>query len=236
METEKGDSPKSQFKSEVGVMGWNDASKTKSVKFVSMVFTIHTFEMVGSNKIDRSTGAVIKMPVVIMNYNVTMGGVDLVSRVLILYSSQKRGVKWYRKIAEFYLDISVYNSFILWKKMNPDKQSVDHLRYRKMLIEEIIMFHAFCGQSQSTGPYPDTTKANLIRLTERHFISQLPSTNNKARAQRKCIRCTKLGFRKNTRFWCVTCRVAFCFNECFEVYHTKRDIKKSLHEDLSDSK
>ena len=236
METEKRDPPISQFKSEVGVMRWNDASKTKSVKFVSMLSTIHTFEMVDSNKIDRSTGAVIKMPVVIMNYNVTMGGVNLVSRVLILYSSQKRGVKWYRKIAEFYLDISVYNSFILWKKMNPDKQSVDHLRYRKSLIEKIIVFHAFCGQNQSTGPYPDTTKANLIRLTERHFISQLPSTNNKARAQRKCIRCTKLGFRKSTRFWCAMCRVAFCFNECFEVYHTKRDIKKSLHEDPSDSK
>ena len=86
METEKRDPPISQFKSEVGVMRWNDASKTKSVKFVSMLSTIHTFEMVDSNKIDRSTGAVIKMPVVIMNYNVTMGGVNLVSRVLILYS------------------------------------------------------------------------------------------------------------------------------------------------------
>ena len=36
--------------------------------------------------------------------------------------------------------------------MNPDKQNVDHLSYRKLLIKEIIMFHAFGGQSQSTGP------------------------------------------------------------------------------------
>ena len=120
--------------------------------------------------------------------------------------------------------------------MNPDKQNVDHLSYQKLLNEEIIMFHAFGGQSQSTGPNPETTKTNLIRLTERHFISQLPSTNNKARVQRKCIHFTKLGFRKDTRFWCTTCRVALCFNECFEVYHTKRDIKKSLHQDPSDSK
>ena len=111
--------------------------------------------------------------------------------------------------------------------MNPHKQDVDHLSYRKLLIKEIIMFHAFGGQCQSTEPNPDTTNEN--------FLSQLPSTNNKARAQRKCIRCTKLGFRKDTRFWYVTCRVALCFNECFEVYHTKTDIKKSLHEDSSDS-
>ena len=82
--------------------------------------------------------------------------------------------------------------------MNPDKQNVDHLSYRKLLIEEIIMFHVFGGQKQSSGPNPDTTKANLIRLTETHFISQLPRTNNKARAQRKCICCTKLGIRKDT--------------------------------------
>ena len=55
--------------------------------------------------------------------------------------------------------------------MNPDKQNVDHLSYQKLLNEEIIMFHAFGGQSQSTGPNPETTKTNLIRLTERHFIS-----------------------------------------------------------------
>ena len=86
------------------------------------------------------------------------------------------------------------------------------------------MFHAFGGQSQSTWPNSDTTKANLIRLTERHFISQLPSKNNKAKDQRKCICCTKLSFcNKDTRFWCATCRVALCFNECFEVYLTKRD-------------
>ena len=123
-----------------------------------------------------------------MDYNVTMGGVDLVRRVLIPYSSQRRGVKWHRKIAELYLDISVYNSFILWKKMDPDKQNVDHLSYRKLLIKEINVFHTFGGQSQVTGPNPHTTKANLIRLTERHFISQLSSTNNKVRAQRKFIR------------------------------------------------
>ena len=55
-----------------------------------MLSTIHTFEMMDSNKIDRSTGAVIQKPDVIMDYGVKMGGVDLVSRVLIPYSSQRR--------------------------------------------------------------------------------------------------------------------------------------------------
>ena len=114
----KGDLPKSQFKGEVVVMQWNDAFKMKPVKFVSILSTIHTSEMVDSKKIDRSTGEVSQKPDVIMDYNVTIGGVNLVSRVLILYRSQRRRVKWYRKIAELYLDILVYNSFILWIQIN----------------------------------------------------------------------------------------------------------------------
>ena len=47
----------------------------------------------------------------------------------------------------------MYNSFILWKKVNPDKQDVDHLSYRKLLIEEIIMLHAFGGQSRAKSCY-----------------------------------------------------------------------------------
>ena len=109
--------------------------------------------MVDSNKIDRSTVVVIQKPDAIMDYNLTTGGVDLVIRVLIPYSLQRSGVKWYRKIVELYLHISLYNSVILWKKMNPDKQNVDHLSYRKLLIEEIIMLHAFGGQSRAKSCY-----------------------------------------------------------------------------------
>ena len=102
-----------QFKGEVGAIRWNDAPKKKFDKFVSMLSTINTFEMVNSNKIYRSTGAVIKKSDVIMDYSVTMSGVDLVSWVMIPYSSLRREVKWYKKIAELHLDISVYNIYIL---------------------------------------------------------------------------------------------------------------------------
>ena len=93
------------------------------------------------------------------------------------------------------------------------------------------MFHAFGG---STGPNPDPAHANMLRLVERHFISQLPSTANKARAQRKCVRCRKMGIRKDTRFWCAKCNVALCLNQCFEIYHTKKDITKQ-YDNESDS-
>ena len=50
-----------------------------------------------------------------------MGGVDTLSRVTILYTCQRRGVKWYRKLAELFLEICVYNSFCIWWKLSPGK-------------------------------------------------------------------------------------------------------------------
>ena len=101
-----------------------------------------------------------------------MGGVDLVDRVLISYSSQRQGVKWYRKLAELYIDIAIYNSFIIYKKLNGGSK-IDHFPFRKMLIEELIMFHVSGSSSYSTGLNPDLSPDNFVRLVERHFISQI---------------------------------------------------------------
>ena len=57
-----------------------------------MMSTIHLFELVDLNIKDLHTGEVIKKLDVI-DYSKTMGGVDLVSLVLIPYSSQRRRVK-----------------------------------------------------------------------------------------------------------------------------------------------
>ena len=121
-----------------------------------------------------------------------MGGVDLVSLVLIPYPSQRRGVKWYHKLAELYIDVAVYNSFIVYKKLMVGSK-IDHFNFQKMLIEELIMFHASGGLPYSTGPNPDPSQGNFVKL---HFSDSLNSKQTKV--QRKCVRCTKVGIRRDT--------------------------------------
>ena len=162
----RGDPPKAKFDGKIGVMRWNDVTKTKTIKFVWMMLTIPSLELVDSNKKDRHTGEVIKKPDVLIDYNRTMGRVGLVSRVLIPYSSQRQGVKWYRTLAELYIDIAVYNSFIIYKKLNGGSK-IDHFNFRKMFIEELIMFHVSGGSSYSNGPNPDPSQGNFVWLVER---------------------------------------------------------------------
>ena len=122
----------------------------------------------------------------IVDYNKTMGGVDLLSRVIIPYSLQRRGVKWYRKIGELLIDIAIYNSFVIYKKLNQNNATKDHLKFRLELIEELILHHLHGGAPAQTGPNLSGVNQNLVRLVERHFISQVPSTPGKARAQKMC--------------------------------------------------
>ena len=51
-----------------------------------------------------------------------------------------------------------------------------------MLIEEIVLMHAFGGSSYSTGLNPNPVESNMVRIVKWHFVSQLPSSANKARA------------------------------------------------------
>ena len=80
----------------------NDPYKKKSTKVVSTLSSIHVGELVDTGKADFATKQNIVKPDAIVDYNENMGGVDLLSRVIVPYSiQQKGGNKWYRKIAEF---------------------------------------------------------------------------------------------------------------------------------------
>ena len=126
-----------------------------------MLSTIDTGKLVGSGKKFRNTQDPVFKQEVIVYYNRNMGGVDLLSRVLISYSCQMRGVKWYRKLAELFLDVTLYNSFIAWSNLNPFTK-MTHLTFRKKLITEIITFHSSGSKLPPTGP--KTTVDNLLRL------------------------------------------------------------------------
>ena len=194
-----------------------------------MLSTIHTGMLINSGKKTRITGEEIRKPDVIVNYNSTMGGVDTLSRVIVPYMCQRRGVKWYRKLAKLFLEICVYNSFCIWQKLNPDK-SFDNLKFRKLLIEELIMYHSHGSRPRQAGP--QNCGGNPLRLFERHFISIYPNRCSKKKyPQVNCVRCYAMKKQKDTRYWCSKCGLGLCLLECFEVYHTKLDYTKPVEEE-----
>ena len=134
-----------------------------------------------NDKKNRTTKEVIYKPHVIVDYNKTISGVDLLNQVLIPYYTQRWRIKWYRKIGEFMLGISVYNSFIVYRKLSPQNGIKDHLRYCMELIEEILTHHLLgvVSYQHSTTPptYFFSLRDILFLKSPGHLVNPLPKEN-----------------------------------------------------------
>ena len=162
--------------------------------------------MVDTGKVDFATKQNIVKPDAIVDYNENMGGVDLLRRVIVPYSiQQKGGNKWYRKIAELFVELSVYNAFIVWKKLNNSTET--QLIFRHDLIQEIITVHLSGQSSLNAGRSPAILSQNSdpLRLKGRHFI---PKKAGEKRG--RCVRCNKMGVRHEVMYECRTCNVSLC--------------------------
>ena len=164
-----------------------------------MMSTRHVGELVDTGKINFSTKYPIIKPDVIKDYNKLMGGVDTLSHVIKPNSIQKHGLKWYRKIGELFIDISMYNAFILWKQLNPTRKESNQERIQ------------LCVQIQ-----------NPLRLTERHFPDQ--KNQQTGRKKSKCVVCNMNGIRREVIYECRPSDKALCVVPCFKLYHTIKNL------------
>ena len=72
------------------------------------------------NRDGRICGQEHKKTEIIMDYNATKGGVDYLDKLVNVNSCKRRTIC--RPLVIFFniLDISVYNTFVIWMALNPD--------------------------------------------------------------------------------------------------------------------
>lgn len=63
----------------------------------------------------------VQHPLLITDYNKNMGGVDRMDQLLTYYSAGCKTIKWYKRLFWRVIDISVFNSFILYNLCHRDK-------------------------------------------------------------------------------------------------------------------
>ena len=226
-----GEPPKVKFCNELMICTWNDACKTKSVKIVSMS-TKHTGELVDTGKTHFQTRQNILKLDVIREYNATMGGVDNLSRVIDPYNIQRKGRKWYRKLAKLFIEIAVYKSFILWKKIN--NPNIDKLQFRQDIINSIAMFHMTKHRTHQTSRNPGASGLREpTHLVGKHHIELISCCPGEKRRREVCTRCSAIKKRTDGSYQCARCKITLCMTPCFEIYHTKKDITRSHRIDES---
>lgn len=143
--------------------------KLKDKKDVHMLSTIHDDSMV--HRPDRRhRNQHHTKPTCVADYNKHMGGVDRTDQLLKPYKIPCKTLKWYKKVAIHFMQLSMLNSFIVYQK---DGSQKPFLGFQCEVIAALLF------QNGNGTDMEIPREENIIRLTEHHFVAQVPETASK---------------------------------------------------------
>ena len=195
------------------VSAWRPEKK----KNVLMLTTGYTAKF---TSVTRRSGESIDKPEVVHAYNHSMNGVDRNDQLSVYYCFNRRSVKWWKKVFFWSVEITLVNSYILFKSTSPT--DIKHLTYRKSVLNSLATTYLQSVTTVSRG------RPRLISATpperldnRRHFLGKRPAPE-----QHECKVCSTGQKRRRTIFYCNTCSTnpPLCPVDCFEKYHTKTQI------------
>lgn len=103
------------------------ATKWMDSKPVCMLSTAHNPSRAASvnRKMKDGSKTNVSCPEVVSEYNRNMGGVDRFDQLRERYEVGRRSVKWWHRLMYFLIDVSITNSFVLWKMKIGDKKMIN---------------------------------------------------------------------------------------------------------------
>nr|XP_039258026.1 piggyBac transposable element-derived protein 4-like [Styela clava] len=109
----------------------------------------------------RGSSETIKKPTCIELYNKFMGGVDLADQYTSYYNFSRKSVKWWKKIFFWLIETSVTNSYIIYKLTRPEGRTVTLLKYRQMVIDDLLAGVRTSPKKEPKTPSPPPKKIKL---------------------------------------------------------------------------
>jgi hypothetical protein len=107
------------------VLAWRDKGKP-----TAMISTVCSSCM---TTVRSRRGNRVK-PLVIDQYNQSMGGVDKADQYSCYYSFGRKSIKWWRKLMFWLLEVSIVNAYILYKGTVPSDSLLSHVNFRRQLV------------------------------------------------------------------------------------------------------
>ena len=200
------------------------ALKYADKKSVNIPSTVHDHSLQRVTAKAKGEGIVtVEKPKAIIAYNQNMGGVDRTDQIINSYKSARKTMKGTKKLVLYMMQHGTLNAHYLYAYQGGS------LTYMQFMLE---VLHEILDNRDQLQPSINQTDDNAVRLTQRHFIYRIPSTDTRKYPSKKCRVCTtyKTGesTKKETTFFCPECptQPALCPGDCFKIYHTCEDYKK----------
>ena len=179
----------------------------KNKRVVLCLSTFHSTQMepIVTRRRDSEN---VQRPILITDYNKSMGGVDRMDQLLMYYSTGRKTIKWYKWLFRRVIDISVVNSSILYNLCHRDKpltQKQFRLEIANALVQKLM-------NEKGSATANTVSRSPTERLRGKHF----PISTK----QGHCAVCgnmkTTRGNRKDrkTTNYCPKCKKHLCRDQC----------------------
>ena len=147
----------------------------------------------------------IKYPEIIKIYSHLMKGVDIANQLISYYELRHRTYKWWKRILYHLFDISIVNSFIIYKKSTKD--NINQKRFRIEILNAIAYKY---------GIIPADYGKNINKNMPMHLVG-------KSKDRKICTYCSMTkNYSTNktpvTQYICLDCKVHLCI-KCFVGFH-----------------
>lgn len=203
------------------------AIKWHDKRAVHMLSTIHDGSFAAVGKKDRCTGELKQKPSCVIDYNINMGLIDKSDMQISFNDASRKTLKWYKKLVFHFLDLTMYNAYIICKMVKGDPK-LQFSEFKRKIVIQIINKYGLHRKRKTKRP-SEVDDAKRIRLEERHFPILNSNLDKKGKPkQRKCVvhwKTTKNPpIRKETIYECQECgSVPLCVVPCFKLYHSEEN-------------
>ena len=164
----------------------------------------------------------VPCPESIILYNQYMGGVDRGDQLRGYYSCRTKCRKFYRYIYHFLLDVTITNSFILYKNFLPQPKYKMVKEFRLQLARELV--GDYCSRCR-----PGCCSGAIVPLQLQHFPTTIAMESGPRKTKRgRCSHCLQhKNKRTDSQWFCNECGVWLCHNgdktcDCFYLWHKNR--------------
>lgn len=162
----------------------------------------------------------VMKPDIVLDYTQHMGAVDRSEHFISSYKFLRKARKSYRKMFFWLLEVSIINSYLLYKNVQEAKGKIPttHFEFRYSLVNSLVKEKVAQPQpNKKMGRQPQGPPEQRLD-GKQHFLGRRPRGT-------RCVVCYKHGIRRESIYFCKTCSNTPNLHpeDCFEAYHTKRD-------------
>lgn len=174
----------------------------------------------------------IERPQIVRDYNLNMGGVDLMNQMISYYRIFIRSKKWTLRMVTHFIDFSIVQSWIEYKidcenSKIPKRQIMDLLAFRMKLAEQLVFYPTIAKRTARITLEDVRSKqarSNKSRECRTDENIRYDRFDHYPRHSNNRLRCKLESCDSKSQVICSKCKVHLCINknnDCFYEYHLK---------------